>query len=326
MKATEGPIEVDSLTRLNEYGPDDLFVCCASFENRCLSAASKMGTNYRVRFSIIFVIEEPRYQQLIDTNLYKLQSLVSKRTAEGVFVIRCQRDDPIDAINQLKGIWERCHPKDTEEPYITVDVSGLTKVYLLSLLHYLVAELNMGIPRIVYTTQTYSPTKLTQGVEQIATVANFFGSISLDKETVLVLFLGFEPERSLSLWKHYSPARTIALITTPRQGKIDYLRYAEKNNSFLLSQPNVEVRNVSADNPYVVRNVLESVYDEIKGSYNMVIGPFGTKPQTVGIFLFWFEHTKVQVAYSFPSEYSKSYLERKRGSTLVLRMAPVVRA
>ena len=326
MKALDGPVEVDSLPRLNEYGPDDLFICCASFENRCLAAAAKMGTNFRVRFSVIFVIEEPRYQQLIDTNLYKLQSLLSRRTAEGVFVIRCQRDDPIDAISQLKGVWSRCHPKDDEEPFITIDISGLTKVYLLGLLHYLVAELNLGIPRVVYTTQTYSPTRLTQGVEQITTVANFFGSTSLDKETVLVLFLGFEPERSLSVWKHYSPARTIALITTPRQGKIDYLKYAEKNNAFLLSQPSVEVRNVSADNPYNVRSVLEAIYDEIKGSYNMVIGPFGTKPQTVGIFLFWFEHTKVQIVYSFPIEYTKSYLKRKPGPTLILPLAPVVRA
>ena len=326
MKAADGPIEIDDLARLNEYGPDDLFICCASFENRCLASAAKMGTSFRVRFSVIFVIEEPRYQQLIDTYLYKLQTLLSRRTAEGVFVIRCQRDDPIDGINQLKGIWSRCRPKDYDEPFITVDISGFTKVYLLGLLHYLVAELNLGIPRIVYTLQTYSPTRLTQGVEQISTVNNFFGSISMDKQTVLVLFLGFEPERSLSVWKHYSPARTIALITTPRQGKIDYLKYTEKNNAHLLSQPSVEVRNAPADNPYAVRSLLEAIYDEIKGSFNMVIGPFGTKPQVVGIFLFWFEHTKVQVVYSFPVEYTKSYLKRKTGPTLVLPLAPVVRA
>ena len=80
------------------------------------------------------------------------------------------------------------------------------------------AELNLGFPRIFHTTQTYAPSRLTQGVEQIATVANFFGSISLEKETILVLFLGFEPERSLAVWKHFNPSRTIALITTPPAG------------------------------------------------------------------------------------------------------------
>lgn len=325
MKADE-PFEVESLTRLNEYGPDDLFICCASFEDRCLAAASKMGTNFRVRFSVIFVIEEPRHEALVDTNLYKLQTLLSRRTAEGLFVIRCQRDDPIDSVSQLKNVWNRCQPKDTDEPYITMDISGFTKVYLLGLLHFLVAESNLGIPRIVHTTQTYAPSKLTQGISQICTVANFFGGISMEKETVLVLFLGFEPERAQGVWKHFNPSRTIALITTPRQGNVDYLRYAEKNNAFLLSQETVEVRNVPADNPYAVRNALEAIYDETKGSYNMVIGPFGTKPQTVGIFLFWLEHPKVQVVYSYPVEYTKSYLKRRTGATYVLPLAPMVRS
>jgi glycosyltransferase involved in cell wall biosynthesis len=40
---------------------------------------------------------------------------------------------------------------------------------------------------------------------------------------------------------------------------------------------------------------------EVRDSYNVVIGPFGTKPQTVGVFLFCLEHPKVQVVYSFPT-------------------------
>jgi len=34
MKTSEEPIEIEYLTKLNEYSPDDLFVCCASFEDR----------------------------------------------------------------------------------------------------------------------------------------------------------------------------------------------------------------------------------------------------------------------------------------------------
>lgn len=325
MRAVDEPIEITELTRLNEYGPDDVFICCASFEDRCLSSAQKMVTNYRVRYSVIFVIDEPRHQQLVDSNLYKIQSLLARRTSEGVFVIRCLRDDPIDGITQLKNIWKKCKPKDTDEPFITVDISGFTKIYLFGLFHYIVAELNLGLPRILHTTQTYAPTRLTQGVEQIATVPSFFGSMSLEKDTILILFLGFEPERSLSVWKQFNPSKTIALITTPRGGKIDYLKYAEKNNEYLLSQPSVEVRHTAADNPYAVRNVMEAIYEETKGSYNMIVGPFGTKPQTIGIFLFWLEHPKVQIVYSFPVEYTKSYLKRKTGPTLMLPLSPIMK-
>ncbi len=327
MKSHDESVEIEHLTRLNEYGPDDLFIGCASFEDRCVSSALKAGTSFRVRFSVILVIEEPFYKKQVDTNLFKLQSELTKRTSEGVFVIRCQRGDPVEGITQLKNIWPRCKPKDNDEPFITVDISGFTKIYLLQLLHFLVAEQSLGLPRLLHTTQTYSPTKLTRGVEQITTVPNFFGTLSFEKQTLLILLLGFEPERSLTVWKHFNPARTIALITNPpRSRNAEYLEYARKNNSYLISQPDVEVRDVPPDDPYAARNVLEEIYHEVRDSFNMVIGPFGTKPQTIGVFLFCLEHPKTQVVYSFPVNYTRSYLRRKPGRTLLLPLAPIVKA
>lgn len=323
MSVAEPPTEVERLTRLNEYGPDDLFICCASFEERCLASASRMGLNYRANFSIIFVIEEPLYKKQVDNNLYGLKSMLGTRCSKGIFVISCQRESPIEGIAQLKSIWNQCRPRDLENPFITIDISGFTKIYLLQLLNYLIIDLKLGLPRMLHTTQTYLPTKLTKGVAQITTIPNFFGSISLEKQTVLVLFLGFEPERSLAVWKHFNPAKTMALITNPpRYGNLNYLKYAEKNNSYLLSQPSVEVRNVPADNPYAARKILEAIYNEIRGSFNMVIGPFGTKPQAVGVFLFCLEYPKVQVVYSLPVKYTRSYLWRKPGPTLLLPLNP----
>ncbi|MCL2140984.1 MAG: hypothetical protein FWH42_04900 [Dehalococcoidia bacterium] len=325
MKAYGEPVPIDTLTRLNEYGADDLFICCASFEDRCFSGVSRMHSGYRVRYSVVFVIEEPFYTKEVDTNLNKLQGQLSRHTGEGVYIIRCQRDNPAEAISQVKNIWPKIKPKDSDDPSITLDISGFTKIYLLQLLYYIVAEQNLGIPRIIHTTQSYSPTKLTRGVEQITTVSNFFGTISFEKQTLLVLLLGFEPERSLSVWKHFNPARTIALISNPpREGQMDYLEYAQKNNAFLLAQPGVELRDMPPDDPYGVRNILENLYRDVRDNYNVVIGPFGTKPQTIGVFLFCLEHPKVQVVYSYPTSYTRSYLQRHAGVTLLLPMSPAV--
>jgi hypothetical protein len=325
MKAYGEPIPVDTLPRLNEYGADDLFICCASFEERCLSGALRLGSGFRVRYSVVFVIEEPFYTKEVDTNLYKLQGQLGRHTGEGVYIIRCQRDNPAEAISQLKSIWQKIKPKDSDDPHITLDISGFTKIYLLQLLYFIVAEQNLGIPRIIHTTQSYMPTKLTRGVEQITTVSNFFGTISFEKQTLLVLLLGFEPERSLSVWKHFNPSRTIALISNPpRDGQMDYLEYAQKNNAFLLSQPSVELRDMPPDDPYGVRSILENIYHEVRDVSNVVIGPFGTKPQTIGVFLFCLDHPKVQVVYSYPTSYTRSCLQRQPGTTLLLPMAPVV--
>lgn len=325
MRVVEEPIEIKLLTRLNEYGPDDLFICCASFEERSVSSALRIGADFRTRFSIIFAIEEILYKNEVVHNLARLQSELKKRSAEGIFVIYCQKENPVEGISQFKNIWNQCKPRGSEGPFITIDISGFTKIYLLELLHHLVIDLNLGIPRMLHTTQKYLPAKLTRGVEQITTIPNFFGTPAMEKETLLVLLLGFEPERSLAVWKQFNPARTIALITNPpRYGSPDYVKYARENNSQLLSRPSVEVRDVPPDNPYVVKNIIEAIYKDSKGSYNMVIGPFGTKSQVIGVFLFYLEFPKVQIVYSFPAKYTRSYLQRKPGPTLLLPLAPMM--
>jgi hypothetical protein len=319
MKATAEPTEIKSLTRLNEHRPDDLFICCASFEERCLSSAAKMGTDFLTKFAVIFVVEEPIYKKQVEHNMFRLQTELRKKATEGIFVISCQRENPMEGISQMEDVLRQCKLKVDGGPFITVDISGFTKIYLLELLYYLAIDKDLGLPRLLHTTQRYLPTKLTQGIQQITTMPNFYGSPSLEKEMALVLLLGFEQERALAVWKQLNPARTIALITNPpRHGNLDYLKYARQNNADLLSKPSVEVRDIPADNPYAVKNVLEAIHEETKDAFNMVIGPFGTKPQVVGVFLFCQEHRKAQVVYSFPATYTKSYLRRQPGSTLLL--------
>jgi len=323
MNAVTEPTELKSLTRLNERGPDDLFICCASFEERCLSSTAKMGTDFLTKFAIIFTVEEQLYKKQVEHNMFRLQTELRKKATEGIFVISCQRENPIEGINQLENVLRQCKLKTDGGPFITVDISGFTKIYLLELLHYLAVDKGLGIPRLLHTTQRYLPTKLTRGIQQITTIPNFFGDPSWEKETVLVLLLGFEPERALAVWKQFNPARTIALITNPpRYGNLDYLKYAQQNNASLLSQPSVEVRDVPPDNPYAIKTVLEAIHEETKDSFNMVIGPFGTKPQVVGAFLFHLEHRKAQIVYSFPASYTRSYLRRQPGSTLLLPAMP----
>lgn len=316
-------VEVNLLTKINEYGPDDLFICCASFEERCLSAALKMSANYRTNYSIIFVIEDTLYKKEIETNLNKLRNVLGARSSKGIFVISCEQANPSEGVAQLKKIWSQCRPVDPEYPSITIDISGFTKIYLLQLMHHLMLDLELGLPRMLHTTQVYLPTKLTKGVSQITTVPNFFGAQEMDRENCLVMFLGFEAERSLAVWRHFSPAKTIALIVNPpRDDNANYLKYVENNNADLLAQPTVERRDVPPDSPYAAKKIMEAIYQEIKGNYNIIVGPFGTKPQVVGLFLCWLEHPKIQIVYSHPTKYTRSYLFRKPGATMLLPLNP----
>jgi hypothetical protein len=104
MKAVTEPKEIKSLTRLNEYGPDNRFICCASFEDRCLSSASTMGADFLTKFAVIYVVEERLYKKQVEHNMFLLQTKLRKKTTEGIFVISCQRENPIEGINQLEDV------------------------------------------------------------------------------------------------------------------------------------------------------------------------------------------------------------------------------
>ena len=140
MKVVTEPMEIKSLTRLNEYGPDDLFICCASFEERCLSSTATMGADFLTKFAVIFAVEEPFYKKQVENNMFRVQTELRKKTTEGIFVISCQRENPLEGINQLEDVLRQCKLKTDEGPFITVDISGFTKIYLLELLHYLVMK------------------------------------------------------------------------------------------------------------------------------------------------------------------------------------------
>ena len=313
------PRELKELPKINGNGPDDFFICSASFEERCLSATRIMGKDFRTKFAIIFMAEDAAHKREIENNFYQLQAELNKRTSEGIFVITCQRDNATEGVNQLKEIWKKCTPKCADKPYITLDISGFSKIYILQLLNYIVNQLKLEIPRLIHTTQTYTPTKLTKGVSQITTVPNYFGHMTLSKKPLPVLFIGFEPERTMAVWQHFNPEKTIALVTNPpRSDNSSYVKYARESNEALLCKPSVEVRDVPADNPQQVYQVLEQIHRDVSSKYTMVIGPFGTKPQTVGVFLFLNQHPEVQVIYSFPADYTNSYLKRRPGVVLQL--------
>jgi len=313
------PAVLTTLPRLNPKGPDDIFICCASFEERSLSSPALMGGQFVQKYAVIFDVEGQDYQKQVEKNRLRLQQELRKKTTEGIFIVTCTRENPVDGIRQIGDILKQCKLDPPPGPYVTVDISSFTKIYLLELLSYMDNELGWPLPRLLHTTQKYLPTRLTRGVEQITTIPHFYGHPSMDRPNLLVLFLGFEPDRALSIWKQHNPARTVALITNPpRKGSPDYLKYARQNNEALLSSPGVEVRDVPADDPAGVRDVLGALYEEVKDDYNMVVGPFGTKSQTVGLYLFHRDHPAVQVIYSFPSTYTRSYLQRQPGETMLL--------
>ena len=102
---------ISQLSRLNQEVPDDLFICCASFEERSVSISHKLAPTFLARFGIIFIFEDTFHKEQADTNMFRLQSQLGRHATDNIFIIRCRRKNPVEGISQLKDIWGRCQPR-----------------------------------------------------------------------------------------------------------------------------------------------------------------------------------------------------------------------
>src|SRR5205807_1235678 len=76
--------------------PDDVFICCASFEERCLGSLTRFD-NYSFRHGYVFAYGEP--SEARERNLIKMKELMS---GAGPFkLLSTSESEPLLAVSQL---------------------------------------------------------------------------------------------------------------------------------------------------------------------------------------------------------------------------------
>jgi hypothetical protein len=317
---------VESVEQQSAGVPDDLFIGCNSFEPRCLGVPGALGLKYQARFSCLFryeanVGEKADFELRRSENFAQLTDKVASHTIEAVFPIQCNRQDVGDGMGQFRSLFrdflvhQRCES-------VTIDITCFTKLYLFELLHYLCEELNLQKVRVAYTQpRAYGIANLTEGIGEIFYIPHFGGSFQPNRETVLIVFLGFETERALGIWEHYEPYKTIVVLADPpmREG---YLVRAKNKNAFLLSRPAVSKVTMNPYDPRAISAGLEELYltkctDSGHEQYNVAVISLGTKVQCLGLFDFWRRHRSVRITYAFPREYGSGYSNREPGNVML---------
>lgn len=329
--ATESAFKysVESVNTQVYNQPDHLFVTCNSFEERCLGIPKGFAHDYRTRYSCIFRYEPnpgeaEQFEKDRERNFHVLEGTLQQHTSEKVIPIFCNRQNVGDGIGQFKRLFEDFLVRHGCS-VVTIDITCFTKLYLFELLHFLAEEAKLDGVRIVYNQpKAYGSANLTEGIGEIFYIPHFAGSFLPNRETVLIVFLGFETERALGIWEHYEPFRTIVILSDPpmREG---YLERAEKRNAFLLSRPAVIKTKVNPYDPSEIAKQLNKLYfekctDSGREVYNVGVLSLGTKVQCIGLFEFWRNHKNVRITYAFPQSYGKSYSERKIGQNLAFQL------
>lgn len=191
---------------------------------------------------------------------------------------------------------------------ILLDISAFPKHILMSILRW-----NEGKSfTYLYTrpkVEREAETEFSVGTKEIGVLRGFEGDVRLDRNDFIVMILGFEGSRALSIFRNFEPYRTLALLGNPApfldKEKCQFYRNnAFRNNSQLLSNQRVIKSQISSLDPYIFKQELNAEISKHieKEEANILITCLGTKPQTLGLYLYWLENRNTQIIYTIPSK------------------------
>jgi hypothetical protein len=313
------PVELQEVSTTVPDDPDDALILAASWEERCLGVATRLR-NYSAAQVFLSIydgkseLREKHIGQLID--LLEPIGALHKVPAKHAYPIENVRE--IVALIR-KTIGER-------SPRITVDISTFTKKHLLQLLQGLDLSGMLNNCRFLYTEpidyHTQDDEPIAQGITSVKAVETFTGYNNPSRDSLLILFLGYEGRRALALWEHLEPNLTLAVIPDPPYHE-NWFRRTETQNHYLLSCLKKEqITKSHSLIPTDTEELLERLMNDPQlgiDKYNYLIAPLGTKAQTLGFYRFWRRHRGVgTVMYARPVRYREENATFPFGRTWLL--------
>jgi hypothetical protein len=265
---------------------DDIFICFASFEERCKGFEISLKDYKANHCCILRIIDEPCEKR--EKLLQELMQLLNN--VGQVSILETQHKDPIVGIIRLAEYIRNHVNRDC--PRISIDITTFPRKHL-----FLVLKLidKMGLwdgLRLYYTlpvkylTDMIHP--LSYGLGEIAIIPTFKGFYNPHEELKLILFLGYDGDRALALLEGIEPHKTMLVIPQPAfypewEGKTE-----ELNRAILSQTDEGSVFYSDAQDPISTFKLLEKIICPRKefNQGNWYIAPLGTKLQAVGVYYF----------------------------------------
>jgi hypothetical protein len=208
---------------------------------------------------------------------------------------------------------------------IVVDVSVLTKRHLMMLLRWLDDCECWDRLWIVYSEpddyEIDGNLPLSFGVSSVQQLPGFPSSPNPSRPLHAVMFLGYEGDRAFATYELLQPQKTSVVIPNP-PFKPQWQGRTEKLNSNLLSSIGViRLENADSIDPDSTFDLLENVLGPVKqrSEFSRAICPLGTKPQTVGGYLYIRKCIDPPaVIYSRALRHNHSYYSHGVGATWLI--------
>jgi len=288
-----------------------ILVSAISYEERGFVSLQRIAEKFQIKKALFIQLNVKEYltPEVLESwneEKNKVLSFLKEKKISHRFLNA--RDD------DFKDVFKKIEEEISYEDHVVVDITTLPKNYILKMCQ----EMEDYNVIYVYTRgerySELSEEEKSVGISRIVPIDGFEGKIAINKETILVLILGFEANRSLPFLEEFPQSRILALIGAPGIGIRNkthedemFLKQARESNKILLNNSFVRSEEVNSTNPFIfsrqLKDIVNSYTTEKDG--NIVIVPIGTKAQALGTYLYWKSNPKAQVLYPVPNRRPK---------------------
>ena len=298
----------DTLCKLDKYiggQPIDVFICCASFEERSKTIAMHLGAS-RVRWACICYNRD--YLEVSQNNLDALKEFYDEKHT----LVELDTTDPLLTADRIAASLSVLEPSESPRR-IVIDVTAFTRESLLILVKYLFVRRHQGyiIEFLYANAREYSVGDsseekwLSKGNREVRSVLGYPGMLVPSKQNHLIVMVGFEDERALSLIYECEPSKIslgigneVEWATRPHQDT-NVARFRRLKNII----GGVNEFTFAGYDAVNTKNIIQ----EIVGSapdFNTVIAPMNTKISTLGAAMVALEDERVQMCYAQANIYN----------------------
>ncbi len=309
--------QILNLTSIKNNKPDNFFICVGSPEDRCKGSIIKLDKNYKADKFILF-----RYSDSFNKKREENIDFIKNYTQDfnNYIELLIDEEKPIPVIQEIIEIFN-VERRKNDNLRISLDFSTMIKWHFLILLKALTLNDLIKYVRFIYTepeeyiTELFQP--LSFGIKNIFPIPTYYGNYDFSKETTLVIFLGYEGDRAISIFEKVDPSDCLLLIGKPAYHTEWEGRTEEMNRNLINLVGKEKIKYIDSRDPILISNQLENLLNNPTFSNsNKIIAPLGTKPQILG--LFFYLHTNKylnNVIYSSPLRHNHLFYSTGIGPT-----------
>ena len=299
---------------------EDVLICAGSPEERCLGSIRRLAKDYKANNSFILCYSDHRNER---RRLHLEEMSQRLKIIGDCTEFKIDEEKPIPVLNSIVDKIEEC-VRGKANPKISFDISTIIKWHILFLLRALEKkDLLKGI-RFLYTEPEDYVTNLFQplsfGIREIFPIPTYYGNYDLSKESLLILMLGYEGDRAIALLEDIDPTDCLLLIPKPAYHPEWDGRTEEMNKEIINLVGKSKIEYIDSRNPVKVAIQMKKLLSNGKyATYNHIISPLGTKPQTLGLFLYIASRpVDTNLLYAAPLKHNELFYSKGVGRTWIL--------